>query len=184
MPRVAASRGTHTETRTRQPSWVSAAELREPARTVHPRDSNRLAGGDLRGRPVALRRLGRRAPSGMGQIADNVGRKLLHHEFEASCGDARPDGSCPVFVARHGRDVITAEVTIEGAVLRASYTTTDRTLDDDDVLRIFVLAYLERFTCHFYQPTVNTIELRNSTTGARRTTSYPDRAWLEPEWNS
>ena len=120
----------------------------------------------------------------MGQIADGVGRKLLLHEFEASCGDAGPDGSCPVFIARHGRDVVTAEVVIDGPVLRASYTTTDRTLDDDDMLRIFVIAYLERFACHFYQPTVKTIELRNSTTGAIRTTSYPDRVWLEPEWNS
>jgi hypothetical protein len=104
--------------------------------------------------------------------------------FEASCGDARPDGSCPVFIARHGRDVVTAEVIVDGPLLRASYTTTDRTLDDDDILRVFVLAYLERFTCHFYQATVKTIELHNSTTGAMRSTTYPDRAWLEPEWNS
>jgi len=48
----------------------------------------------------------------MGQIAD-IGRKLLHHELEASCGDARPDGSCPVFIARHGRDVVTAEVMVD-----------------------------------------------------------------------
>jgi hypothetical protein len=120
----------------------------------------------------------------MGQIAAQLGRRLLLHEFEASCGDVRPDGSVPVVIAHHGRDVITMDTAVAGAHMRASYASTDPSFDIDDVLRLFVIAYLERFTCHFYQGTVETIELRDSAGGATRTTRYPDRVWLEPEWNS
>lgn len=110
-----------------------------------------------------------------------------HAPISTACtrppGDVGDDGRTPVFLSTRadGRDVITGTDRVDGDTLTFTYRILDPALDDDDVARVYVIAHLERFAMHYYQPRTPIIVLRNESTGAGRTTRYPDAFWLEHE---
>ena len=116
----------------------------------------------------------------MGELA-NAKRNAVRQTFEASSGDMKGDAE-PIFIERRQdrKDAITGEVRSSGDTLEFRYTVVDPALDDDDVARIFHIAYLDVLTQHHWYnktgPKVSRVQLRliNTATGATRTVRYPD----------
>ena len=97
-------------------------------------------------------------------------RSEIDAAFEAASGDMRGDVE-PVFLVHRdgGEDAVTGEKTIDRTTMNVDYQILDPALDDDDVARIFAVAYLDVFTDNYYRDKVATIALRNRATGAART---------------
>jgi hypothetical protein len=101
-------------------------------------------------------------------------RAAIVKTFEAASGDMRGEVE-PIFISLRagGADVLTGDKTIDGTAMHITYTIVDSSLDDHDLVRIFAVAYLDEFTCHYDRGDVATITMRNAASGAERSFSYP-----------
>lgn len=121
------------------------------------------AGGD-----GSVRSMGRFASAPFGDIVRDV---------EAASGDV-VDGTEPVFLTSRatGRDFVEMKKTVEDDTMRVRYQIVDPSIDDADVVRMFVVAYLDVFTRHYYQGRVTRLVLVNNESAFTRELDYPDPA--------
>ncbi len=105
----------------------------------------------------------------------NEKRRIILEQFEAMSGDMIGEIE-PVFIERKSTktDAITAEQTFADRVMTFRYKILDATLDDEDVPRIFHIAYLDHFTMNYYQEKVKTVRYVNADTSVTTESYYPD----------
>ena len=119
----------------------------------------------------------------MGKYA-TAKRKVIIDTFEAASGDMR-DKVEPIFISlrSNGNDVLTGDLTTTGELMRVEYKLVGNTLDDDDVLKVFHIAYLDRLTSSFWQAEMIEkkgmfvkleLELTNADTGVTKRMPYPE----------
>ena len=116
----------------------------------------------------------------MGSFATEK-RKKIKDTFEATSADLK-NGAEPIFITwrKTRKNALTGEVRTSGNTLRLDYRIVDPALEDEDVPRVFHIAYLDVFTSHAWRERVRgklgalKLQLNNVATNGSITVPYPD----------
>ncbi len=116
----------------------------------------------------------------MGSFATEK-RKKIKDTFEATSADLK-NGAEPIAITwrKTKKNALTGELRTSGNTMRLDYRIVDPALEDDDVSRVFHIAYLDVFTSHHWRESVGgkfgalKLQLNNVATNLSMTMPYPD----------
>lgn len=106
---------------------------------------------------------------------ETASRMEIDRTVEAASGDMVGEVE-PVFLTRRAdaRDLVKMNKTMVGEVMRVTYRILEPSIDDADVARLFLVAYLDVFAGNYYRSKASKLVLENEESGQRRESPYPD----------